>query len=78
MRDDPDRAGDGYPPESPEHSESSSPEGRERRDWKQDLLPVLGWALAWGVFVFSLIVYPGWRAYRELLEFILGWASNAP
>ena len=57
----------------------SLPEERERRHWGSEvLLPLVGWGLAWGLFALSLIVWPGWRAYWEFVQFIFGWASSAP
>jgi hypothetical protein len=55
------------------------PEDRERRHWGSEVfVPLIGWGLAWGLFALSLIVWPGWRAYWEFVQLILGWASSAP
>lgn len=71
-------AGEEVQPDEPAALPEPSQEGWRPGPLSNRWLPVLGYALAWGAFAFSLFVYPGWRGYLELLEFILGWAGDAP
>ena len=65
--------------EDPPRPVDSLPEERERRHWGSGvLISPIGCGLAWVLFALSLVVWPGWRTYWEFVQFILGWASNAP